>query len=134
MSANAGASKYIQIQSIMQVVIPQVAKNESMQFDRSIIVTSEVSDFSVTEKTIRINPSWAVECGPLEAANRILSASKHFDYLKANAREWHRADLLRRMGELRREAVRCFGEYGYEVMLNEVENAERENAERTAGL
>lgn len=111
---------YAQIETILNVVLKDPAfTNGSGPFQRTVQVTLAVSDYKVSAHKVLVHPEWAVELGPLVAAQRIKQAAKEFDARVSDARHRQLAELRSALAEVA-ERVR---QAGAEELLEETRHA-----------
>ena len=85
-----------QMESILRVVVKAPVFNGKAWAwkDRSLQVTSSIADLKISPRIAKVNPEWAKELGPLEAAERLLAACAHYETREAKERAEKEAKLL----------------------------------------
>lgn len=109
---------YAQIEQVLNIVLKDpVFTNGSGPFQRTIQVTTEISDIKVSRLKVLVHPEWAVELGPVVAAQRIKQAAKDYDGRVEAARLATEQELRERLAEV----VEDIRRKGMEHLIDEVQ-------------
>lgn len=111
-------TEYAQVQTILSIVLPQVAKVDGKNFTRRILITPEIADFAVSNGTVKINPEIATAArDPIPFCRRVIQLCEDYDARRLGAHEEHLKELQEQVDRWYRIARRCAGPAGADAMI-----------------
>lgn len=113
---------YAQIKSVLYMVITSSLFNGDREAyrDRALVITTDISDFSISAKQVRVHPAWAAEVGPLQAATHILKACKDFNERIEHVHQTTWEEWSAQMEHIFHEVEKRWGEEGLQRMVEDV--------------
>lgn len=103
-------SVFQQVEDVLRIVVPQVAKMQGKEFHRSIRVTVDISDMAVSNGVVRVHPASATaSADPIPFCNRIIELCEEYDRRIAEAHEVHLLELQEQVKEWYRRARKSAG-------------------------
>lgn len=119
--ADSPSEGYNQIKTVLYMVITSSLFNgdRAAYRDRALVITTDISDFSVSAKQVRVHPAWAAEIGPIAAATHILRACQEFNNRVEHVHEATWEEWSTQMEHIFHEVEKRWGVEGLQRMVED---------------